>query len=274
MLDDVLTESVLEATRDLDRRSIREILEAIHAEDRRAAEAVGGVLPEVERAVEILVLSLKGGGRWLNVGAGTSGRLGVLDASEIPPTFGYPPERVQGVIAGGDAALRCAVEGAEDDGDAARRALRELDLMPGDAVVALSASGRTPFALAALEEARGVGARRIAITCDPGAPLAAAAEVAIAPVVGPEVIAGSTRMKGGLAQKMVLHLLSTTVMVRLGRVEGNLMTNLLPASRKLERRALRILVTLGGVEPGRARALLADCRGSVQDALERARNGA
>jgi N-acetylmuramic acid 6-phosphate etherase len=274
MGDDVLTEAVLEATRDLDRRSTREVLEAIHAEDLRAARAVGRVLGDVERAVEVLVLCLQGGGRWLNVGAGTSGRLGVLDASELPPTFGYPRERVQGVIAGGDAALRCAVEGAEDDADAARSALRDVELLPGDAVVALSASGRTPYAVAALEEARHVGARRIAVTCDPGAPLARAAEVAIAPVVGPEVIAGSTRMKGGLAQKMVLHLLSTTVMVRLGRVEGNLMTNLAPASRKLERRALRILMTLGGVDAGRARRLLEECSGSVHEALERARRRA
>jgi N-acetylmuramic acid 6-phosphate etherase len=163
------------------------------------------------------------------------------------------------------------VEGAEDDAAAARRALRERDLMPGDAVLALSASGRTPFALAALEEARELGARRIAVTCDPDAPLAAAAEVAIVPQVGPEVIAGSTRMKGGLAEKMVLHLLSTTVMVRLGRVEGNLMTNLVPASRKLERRALRILVTLGGASEEHARRALEECRGSLSDALERLR---
>jgi N-acetylmuramic acid 6-phosphate etherase len=271
MSDDVLTEEILEATRDLDQRTAREILELIHREDLRAAEAVGKTLGEIERAVGILVLCLQGGGRWLNVGAGTSGRLGVLDASEIPPTFGYPPERVVGIIAGGDGALRRAVEGAEDDGPAARRALREHDLMPGDAVVALSASGRTPFALAALEEALEVGARRIAVTCDPEAPLAAAAEVAIVPRVGPEVIAGSTRMKGGLAEKMVLHLLSTAVMVRLGRVEGNLMTNLVPASRKLERRALRILMTLGGVGEERARALLTECRGSVSDALGRLR---
>ena len=186
MGDDVLTEEVLEATRDLDRRSTREILEAIHREDLRAAEAVGTRARRRSSARStILVLCLQGGGRWFNVGAGTSGRLGVLDASEIPPTFGYPPERVQGVIAGGDAALRCAVEGAEDDAAAARRALRERDLLPGDAVVALSASGRTPFALAALEEAREVGARRIAVTCDPEAPLAAAAEVAIVPRRGP-----------------------------------------------------------------------------------------
>ena len=165
-----------------------------------------------------------------------------------------------------------AVEGAEDRGEDARTALRRSELMPGDAVVGISASGRTPFTLAALEEARRVGARRIAISCDPGSPLAALAEVSIAPEVGPEVIAGSTRLKGGLAQKMVLHLLSTTVMVRLGRVEGNLMTNLHPASRKLRGRALRIVMTLGGVDRETAESLLERSHGSAHAALELARS--
>jgi N-acetylmuramic acid 6-phosphate etherase len=245
MRDGILTEEILESTRDLDRRSVAEILEAIHGEDRRAFEAVGEILPEIARAVDVLVLVLQGGGRWFNVGAGTSGRMGALDASEVPPTFGYPHDRVQGVIAGGPTALWRAVEGAEDDAAAARQALEERDVLPGDAVVALSASGQTPYAVAALEYAREIGARRLAITCDPDSPLAGLAEVALTPLVGPEVIAGSTRMKGGLAQKMVLHLLSTTVMVRLGRVEGNQMTNLLPASRKLRARGLRILMELG-----------------------------
>jgi N-acetylmuramic acid 6-phosphate etherase len=163
------------------------------------------------------------------------------------------------------------VEGAEDDGAAARRALETHGLLPGDAVVALSASGRTAFPLAALEYARELGARRLAVTCDPASPLARAAEIAIAPVVGPEVIAGSTRMKGGLVEKTVLHLLSTTVMVRLGRVEGNRMTNLLPASRKLRARALRMLMELAHVEEARAQELLDRCHGSVHDALELAR---
>ncbi len=271
MADELLTETILESTRDLDQRSVAEILEAIHAQDRVAAEAVGRVLPEIGRAVEVLVLVLQGGGTWYNVGAGTSGRMGALDAAEIPPTFGYPPERVQAILAGGPTALVRAVEGAEDDPEAARLALRQRQLVPGDAVVAISASGRTPFALGALEEAKAVGARRVAITCDPDSPLAAAAEIPIAPRVGPEVIAGSTRMKGGLAQKMVLHLLSTTTMVRLGRVEGNLMTNLHPASRKLRKRALRIVMSLAEVDEDRASALLDECHGSVHDAVERAR---
>ena len=271
MQDDLLTEAVLEATRDLDRRSAREILELIHAQDLVAARAVGLVLAEIERAVEVLVLVLQGGGRWFNVGAGTSGRMGVLDAAEIPPTFGYPADRVQAIQAGGLDAVWRAREGVEDRAEDARQELRRRELLPGDAVLAISASGRTPFTLAALEEAAHVGARRLALTCDPSSPLVALAEVTIAPEVGPEVIAGSTRMKGGLAQKMVLHLLSTTVMVRLGRVEGNQMTNLVPSSRKLEGRALRILCTLGRVDEKRARELLRECHGSVQDALARLR---
>lgn len=265
------TEAVLESARDLDRRSVREILDLIHAEDGRALRAVGEVLPAVAEAAEILVAVLEAGGRWFNVGAGTSGRLGCADAAEIPPTFGFPAERIQGVIAGGPAALERALEGAEDDAAAAERELRARGLAARDAVVALSASGRTPFALGALDAAKSVGARRIAITCDPASPLARAAEVAVAPRVGPEVVAGSTRMKGGLAQKMVLHLLSTTAMVRLGRVEGNRMSELRPVSEKLRRRAVGIVCDLGGVDEARAGELLELCRGSVREAVRLAR---
>lgn len=267
MRDELLTEAVCENTRDLDRRSTREIVAAIHAADRTVPDAVARVLPEIERAVDLLVLVLQGGGRWFNVGAGTSGRLATIDAAELYPTFGFPPERIEGIMAGGHAALVRAAEGAEDSADAAREALRARDLMPGDAVLAISASGRTLFALAGLEEAHSVGARRIALTCDPASPIALAAEVSIAPQVGPEVIAGSTRMKGGLAQKMVLHTLSTAVMVRLGRVEGNEMTNLVPSSRKLARRALRIVCERAGVEEACARTALATAHGSVSGAL-------
>jgi len=264
---DASTEEALDASKHLDRLPLDRMLAVIHGEDRRAFEAVGEVLPRVSEAVEVLVCALAGGGRWFNVGAGTSGRLGVLDASEIPPTFGMPSRCVQGVIAGGDRALRHPVEGAEDDGDAAGFELRERGLTLGDAVVAVSASGRTPFALGAMEAAFEAGARRIAITASPDSPLADAAEIAIAPDTGPEVIAGSTRMKAGLAQKMVLHLLSTAVMVQLGRVEGNLMTHLTPVSRKLQSRAVRILCTLGGVDEPRARDLLAAHEGRVEAAL-------
>ncbi len=266
------TEAVLESARDLDRRSVQEILEIIHAEDRRAVEAVGKLLPELSRAVELLSGVLREGGRWFNVGAGTSGRLGVLDAAEIPPTFGLAGDRVQAIVAGGSAALQGAIEGAEDDTGAAAAALRARGLAAGDAVVAISASGCTPYARGALEAARDVGAHTIAITCNPKSPLAEVAEIPIAAVVGPEVIAGSTRVKGGLAQKMVLHMLSTAVMVRLGRVEGNLMINLKPASRKLRQRAIRIVMSLGDIGEERARELLEACGGNVPEAIEKARD--
>jgi N-acetylmuramic acid 6-phosphate etherase len=269
MPERIPTEEVLESTRDLDARSVAEILAAIHAEDRVALEAVGRTLPEIERAVAILEATLRGGGRWFYVGAGTSGRMGALDAAEIPPTFGFDPERVRAVVAGGPEALVRALEGAEDDAQAAHRELARLALSDRDAVVAISASGHTPFARAGLEAARRAGARRIAVTCDPASPLAREAEVAIAPIVGPEVIAGSTRMKGGLAQKAVLHLLSTTVMVRLGRVRGNLMTHLAPASEKLRQRAVRIVAEVGGLDDARAQALLDACGGDLGRALER-----
>jgi N-acetylmuramic acid 6-phosphate etherase len=258
-----LTEAVLDATRDLDRRSVEEILAAIHAEDYKALEAVRAVLPDVARAVDVLTCVLGGGGRWFNVGAGTSGRMGTLDAAEIPPTFGLPAGRVQAIIAGGPRALTRAVEGAAWE-------LRERGLSNGDAVLAISASGQTPFTLGSLEAAHEVGARTIALTCDPSSPLAEAAEIAIAPRVGPEVIAGSTRMKGGLAQKMVLHLLSTTVMVRLGFVSGNLMSHVVPASDKLRRRARRIVMSLAGVGSADAARLLEECEGDTAAAIVRA----
>lgn len=262
------TEALLEEARDLDRRSISEVLELIHAEDGNAHAAVGRVLPQIEEAVEVLATVVAGGGRWFNVGAGTSGRLGVLDASEMPPTFGVAPRIVQGVIAGGDRALRHPVEGAEDDPKAAVFELQERGLTLGDAVVAISASGRTPFALGGLEAAHEVGARTVGITCDPGSPLAHAAEIAIVPIVGPEVVAGSTRMKGGLAQKMVLAAMSTAVMVKLGKIRGNLMTHVTPVSSKLRGRAVRIVMAIAKVDNAEARRLLRETDGSVEAALK------
>lgn len=263
------TEAILDETRDLDRRSVEEILALIHAQDRVAVDAVGRVLPEISQAVDVLVCALSGGGRWYNVGAGTSGRMGALDAAEIPPTFGLPSHRVQAVLAGGEEALSRAVEEAEDDPEAARRQLRVAGLRPGDVVVAISASGRTPFALAAVEVAHEVGARTIAIACDPDSDLAQGAEISIVPQVGAEVIAGSTRMKGGLAQKMVLHLMSTTVMVKLGYVAGNLMTNLLPTSKKLRERGNRIVAQMLEIDEARAAEILEASGGLVSEAIAR-----
>jgi N-acetylmuramic acid 6-phosphate etherase len=230
------------------------------------------VLDQVEAAVDVLEATIAGGGTWFNVGAGTSGRIGVLDASEIPPTFGLSPKRVQGVIAGGERALRISVEGAEDNFEAGSWELRERGLTMGDAIVAISASGTTPYALGAVDAAHEVGARSIGISCDPASPLAEAVEISIAPHVGPEVIAGSTRMKGGLVQKMILHTLSTAVMVKLGRVKGNLMTNLSPANDKLKQRALGIVVELTNLAPDRAQQLLDQNGGCIEAALQVARN--
>lgn len=269
MSDRSPTESVLESTRDIDQWSTEEIVRVIHEEDRNAYAAVTKELPRITEAAEVLALTLGGGGTWYNVGAGTSGRIGALDAAEVPPTFGLPRHRVQAVIAGGEAALARAIEGAEDSAERAIFELQERGLTAGDSVVALSASGSTPFALAALEIAHEVGARTIGITCNPGSALAEAAEIPIVLQVGPEVIAGSTRMKGGLAQKMVMHILSTTVMVRLGYVTGNLMANLVPASAKLRDRAVRILMSIGRIDRTRALELLEACDGDVSEASRR-----
>jgi N-acetylmuramic acid 6-phosphate etherase len=263
-----VTEAQNPRTTDLDRLPVGELIERILDEDAGVSDAVRAALPAIERACLALVETLDGGGRWFNVGAGTSGRIGALDAAEIPPTFGLEPERVQALVAGGVAALSGPVEGAEDDGASAARELDKLGLGPRDAVVALSASGRTPFALAALEHARRRGARAIGVTCAPNSPLAERADIAIVALVGPEVIAGSTRMKGGLAQKMILHTLSTAVMVRLGRVHGNLMTGLRAVNTKLQERGVRILCELARVDRETAAGALEAAGGSVEKALD------
>lgn len=263
-----LTEASNPRTRDLDRLSIAELVARILDEDARVANAVRETRPAIERACQALVEALDAGGRWINLGAGTSGRIGALDAAEIPPTFGLDRERVQALIAGGAPALTGAVEGAEDDVGAAVRELEKLALTRGDVLVALSASGHTPYALAGLEHARRIGARTIGITCAPDSPLATRAEIAIVAVVGPEVIAGSTRMKGGLAEKMILHTLSTAVMVKLGRVRGNLMTGLRAVNTKLQERAVRILCELARVSPAEAERALDAADGSVEKALD------
>ena len=268
MSDRPPTEAALERSDALDEMDSREILALIHDEDGVAHAAVGEVLPRMAEAVEVLACALAGGGRWFNVGAGTSGRLGVLDASEIPPTYGLPPRVVQGIMAGGDRALRHAIEGAEDDPHAGSLELEERGVTLGDVVVGLSASGTTPYVLGAIEVANKHGARTIAITCDPDSPLADSVEIAIAPRVGPEVVTGSTRMKGGLAQKMILTALSTAVMVRMGRVRGHHMTHIAPGSSKLRGRAVRILMELGKIDRERARDLLRTTEGSVEAALQ------
>ena len=254
-------------TAGLDRLSIEEIVGLLLDEDAGVSEAVRRARPSIEAGTALLVEVLGNGGRWINLGAGTSGRIGVVDAAEIPPTFGLEPSRVQGILAGGRAALEQAVEGAEDNPDAGALALRELELGSTDAVVALSASGQTPFVLGAVAYAREVGARTLAISCNPDAPLARSVDIAILAQVGPEAIAGSTRLKGGLAQKMILHTLSTATMVRLGRVRGNLMTGIRPTTAKLRARAVAIVAQLAGVETERAEKALDAAGDSVESAL-------
>jgi N-acetylmuramic acid 6-phosphate etherase len=267
-----ITEQPNPRTEDLDRLPLREVVERILEEDASVPDAVRRSLDAIQRAAELLARVLESGGRWFNLGTGTSGRLGVLDAAEIPPTFGLSPEQVQGVIAGGPPALERAVEGAEDDTEAAAAQLAEHRLGPGDALVALSASGRTPYTLSGMRYARGAGARTVGITCNPESPLAVEVEVPVVVVVGPEVLAGSTRMKGGLAQKMVLHTLSTAVLVRLGRVHGNRMADIRSSNRKLRTRALLTLSSVGGISMEEAERRLEEAGGSLRTALERLRS--
>ena len=224
-------------------------------------------LDAIAVAVERIAEALRKGHRLFYVGAGTSGRLGVLDAAECPPTFGTDPEMVQGIIAGGPVALTRAVEGAEDDAAAGRRDLEARGVGAGDVVVALSASGRTPYCLGALELAKEVGAFTVAVTCNPGSAMGAVADLAIEVVVGPEVLAGSTRMKAGTAQKMVLNMLSTAAMVRLGKCYGNLMVDVRPTNEKLVERARRIVMRVVGCDYETAAGLLERSGNQVKVAI-------
>lgn len=250
-----ITEQANPRTRDIDRRTTLEIVTLINNEDRTVADAVALALPQVAEAVERIVARLSNGGRLFYVGTGTSGRLGVLDASECPPTYGVPPDLVRGIIAGGFEALYKAVEAAEDDPEQAARDLDAAGVTPRDAVVGISASGNTPYTLGALRHARALGAAAIAVTSNPESQMAAAADVSIAPVVGPEVIAGSSRMKSGTAQKLILNMISTATMIRLGLVYGNLMSNLQPNNAKLVRRACAILAEETGLNSDEAARL-------------------
>jgi N-acetylmuramic acid 6-phosphate etherase len=226
----------------IDLMSTPEILATMNAEDRRVPEAVSQVLPQVARAVDAVVTAFGAGGRLVYIGAGTSGRLGVLDASECPPTFGVPPGMVVGQIAGGHDSLVRATEGAEDRRDVGAADLRAIALDARDVVVGIAVSGRTPYVIGALEHARGVGAVTVALTCNPDSAIAGMADISIAPVVGPEVLTGSTRLKSGTAQKLVLNMLSTASMIRIGKSYQNLMVDLHASNEKLLARAVRIVM--------------------------------
>ena len=236
------------ASRNLDHMSSLEIVGLMNREDRRIALAIGRQLPAISRAVDGIVDRIRRGGRLLYIGAGTSGRLGVLDASECPPTFGVSPKLVRALIAGGAKAIRHPIEGAEDDRAQAVRDLRKIHFSKDDALVGLAASGTTPYVLAAIAHAKQEGALTIAVTANRNSPLARAAKIAIAPNVGPEVLTGSTRLKAGTAQKMVLNMLSTASMVRLGHAYDNLMIDLTRTNKKLKDRAGRILIEASGKE--------------------------
>ena len=253
-------------TRDLDLRSTHDIVGLMHVEDRRAVDAVGLVLPEIALVVDAIAVRMRRGGRLIYVGGGTSGRLGVLDASECPATFNATPEQVVGVMAGGVEALLFYGGPDEDDEEAGRQALADLEVSSLDSVVGITASGRTPYTLAAIEEARRRGALTIALVCNQPAPLARMVDHVIAPLVGPEVLSGSTRLKAGTAQKLVLNMLSTAVMVRLGKVYGNLMVDVLHDNEKLRDRAQRIVVQICRVSQEEAAVALASTQGDVKAA--------
>jgi N-acetylmuramic acid 6-phosphate etherase len=257
----------------IDSASVAELAELMNAADAEVPAAVRRALPQIVPAVEAVAERLRSGGRLLYVGAGTPGRIGVLDASECPPTFGTPPELVRGVIAGGKEAVFAAREGVEDDAAAGAAAIAAQDVGPQDAVIGLAASGRTPFVVAGIGEARRRGALTVGLSCNHDAPLSGAAEHGIEVLVGPEVVAGSTRLKAGTAQKLVLNMFSTIAMVRLGKTYGNLMVDVRATNEKLRERALRMVVTITGAPRERALAALEESGMQVKLAVLRLERG-
>ena len=268
-----ITEQENPNTANLSSLQLPEILRLVNDEDAHVASAIRRVLPEIAQAVEGIVSKLRNGGRLFYIGTGTSGRLGVLDAAECPPTFGVSPDLVQAVIAGGYEACYRAVEASEDDAEAGASDLLSRGFTSDDALVGIAASGSTPYTVGAVTQARTTGAFTVALTCVPGSPITKAAETSIVPVVGPEVIAGSTRLKAGTAQKMVLNMLSTATMVKLGYVTGNRMTNVLPRNTKLRQRAIRIIMAETGLDAEASRAALESAGGDPRATLVMIKTG-
>lgn len=266
-VSDPRTESRNPRARGIGAFSTREILELMNDEDATVPSAVRAALPAIERAVDAIVDAIAAGGHVIYVGAGTSGRLGVLDASEAPPTFGVEPDLFHGLIASGDAALRSSIEGAEDEEWAGRRDVATV-LRKNDVIVGISASGRAPYVVGGLEAGEHVASATVAVTCNAGSPLASMAGIPIVVDVGPEVLAGSSRLKGGTATKLVLNMLSTAAMVRSGRTRGDLMVDLRPTNAKLRARAIRIVCDETGLDEDAARARLEGSGWSVRKALE------
>jgi N-acetylmuramic acid 6-phosphate etherase len=267
MLDQLLTEQINPGSLDIDVQSTLEMLRTMNREDKLVAPAVEAELPQIAQAVDSVVRAIEAGGRLFYIGAGTSGRLGVLDAAECPPTFSVSPDLVQGIIAGGEASLARATEATEDDPEAGRSDLLAREFAARDVLVGIAASGRTPYVLGAVKQAHEMGAITIGISCTPDSELARAVNVAITPLTGPEVIAGSTRLKAGTATKLVLNMISTAAMIRLGHVYGNLMVNVQPRNAKLQDRARRIVAAACGVSAETAGALLARSGASVKTAI-------
>ena len=252
---------------DLEHKSVEELLQDINTEDQKVALAVQKTIPQIAKLVKLIVPRMKHGGRIFYMGAGTSGRLGVLDASELPPTFGVSKTLVIGLIAGGDTALRNAVEAAEDDEEHGWNELAEHNINSNDTVIGIAASGTTPYVVGALRDAREHGILTACITSNPESPMAAESDIPIEMIVGPEYVTGSSRMKSGTGQKMILNMISTAVMIQLGRVKGNKMVNMQLTNQKLVDRGTRMLVDILGLDYGKAKSLLL-LHGSVEKVLQ------
>lgn len=266
-LDKMTTETRNPDTMELDRMSPLEVVTAMNREDAKVPAAIAPVLPQIANVVEWAIASLEAGGRVFYMGAGTSGRLGVLDAAECPPTFGVSPDRMVGLIAGGDQAFLKAVEGAEDSREMGREDLVKNGLESRDLVIGIAASGRTPYVLGALAYAKEVGCRTAAISCNAGSEIGKAADLAVEVVVGPEVLTGSTRLKAGTAQKLVLNMISTASMVGVGKAYQNLMVDVMQTNEKLHRRAEKIVMEATGVDQAAAREKITAAGGSVKTAI-------
>ncbi len=265
--DNLVTEQRNQAAQDIDTLPINDLIRLMNEEDQKAVAAVAEQRAQMVKAVEIATAALRRGGRMFYMGSGTSGRLGVLDAAELLPTFNVDEDQVKAIMAGGSEAMFRPIEQAEDNAEAGRQDFLAQKPQAGDVLVGITASGRTPYVLAALDEASGLGVHTIGITCNPQSALASRADVTVAPVVGPEVVTGSTRMKAGTAQKLVLNTLSTAVMIQLGKVYGNLMVDMLPTNEKLRRRAERIVADATGATVTEAASLLRQAGWKIKEAI-------
>lgn len=266
-MSESITEKENPNTQNIDKLSPLDAIKLINNEDKKVANAVEKVLPNIAQVIDETTNKLKSGGRLFYIGTGTSGRLGVLDASEIPPTFGVSNELIQGIIAGGYDALYKAVEASEDDKEAGKKDLQERNLTAKDVVIGIAASGRTPYTIGAVEYAKNLGCFTACITCNPDSPITQSVDIPIVAVVGAEAITGSTRMKAGTAQKMILNMISTTTMIKLGFVKGNRMTNLKPKNQKLIKRSLRILMKETNLDKTSAKELFNSAKNDLRIAL-------